>query len=115
MEKVIKILLIEDNAGDVRLILEMLKEINIPLESLLVLSNLKEAFEIDVPGADISLVLLDLTLPDSDGVQTVSEVRKKFPNSVIVILTGMSDEHIALSALREGAQDYLIKGESTSK
>ncbi|MBK8585949.1 MAG: response regulator [Bacteroidetes bacterium] len=115
MEKVIKILLIEDNAGDVRLILEMLKEINIPLESLLVLSNLKEAFEIDVPGADISLVLLDLTLPDSDGVETVSEVRKKFPNSVIVILTGMSDEHIALSALREGAQDYLIKGESTSK
>ncbi len=115
MEKAIKILLIEDNAGDVRLILEMLKEINIPQDSIMVLSNLKDVFKIDVRGADISLVLLDLTLPDSDGVETVSEVRRKFPNSVIVILTGMSDEHIALSALREGAQDYLIKGESTSK
>ncbi len=115
MEKDISILLIEDNAGDVRLILEMLKEIKIPLDSLKVFSNLKEAFQFDVPGVNISLVLLDLTLPDSDGVETVSEVRKKFPNSVIVILTGISDEHIALSALREGAQDYLIKGESTSK
>lgn len=107
--------MIEDNPGDVRLILEMLKDINIPKESLLVLPNLHEAFAKEINGNDISLVLLDLTLPDSDGVETVSEVRKRFPSSAIVILTGMSDEHIALSALREGAQDYLIKGESSSK
>ncbi len=109
------ILLIEDNEGDVRLILEMLKEIGISRDLLIVNSGLKDALELEIPPDRISLVLLDLTLPDSDGVQTVSEIRKKFPNSVIVILTGMSDEHIALSALREGAQDYLIKGESSSK
>ena len=109
------ILLIEDNEGDVRLILEMLKEIGISSESLIVHSGLNDALDMIIPPAGISLVLLDLTLPDSDGVATVSEVRKKFPSSVLVILTGMSDEHIALSALREGAQDYLIKGESNSK
>ncbi len=109
------ILLIEDNQGDVRLILEMLKEIGISADSLIVLSGLSEALAMEIPKDGISLVLLDLTLPDSDGVATVSEIRKKFPSSVIVILTGMSDEHIALSALREGAQDYLIKGESSSK
>ena len=115
MTKKSNILLIEDNEGDVRLILEMLKEIGISTDLLIVNSGLKDALEIEIPPDGISLVLLDLTLPDSDGVQTVSEIRKKFPNSVIVILTGMSDEHIALSALREGAQDYLIKGESSSK
>lgn len=62
----------------------------------------------------IDLVLLDLNLPDSEGMKTLSRIHKQFPEVPIIVLTVLSDESIALKALSRGAQDYLIKGEVDS-
>lgn len=110
-----RIILIEDNPGDVRLIIEHLYDNDIRTDNLEVFNNLNDAIAIADNKYQDALILLDLSLPDSDGIGTVSKIRKYYPNNVIVVLTGMHDEHLALQALREGAQDYLIKGESTSK
>ncbi len=62
-----------------------------------------------------SLVLLDLNLPDSHGAETFRKIRQKAPNVPVVILSGQDDEALALKAVHMGVQDYLIKGDVTSK
>ena len=106
----IKALLVEDNPGDARLIQEMLAEIrSVPIdvkcaERLNIALNLIEQSEFDV-------VLLDLTLPDSRGLETCITLRSEAPHIPIIILTGLDDEALALKAVRNGAQDYLVKGQ----
>lgn len=106
----IRALLVEDNPGDARLIQEMLEEVSsAPIElryaeRLSVALNLIEQSEFDV-------VLLDLTLPDSQGLQTCITLRAEAPHIPIIILTGLDDEGLALKAVRNGAQDYLVKGQ----
>ncbi len=105
----IKVLLIEDNPGDVRLIWEILSEVrNSPFylnvaDSLL---NGLNAITKDKPD----VILLDLSLGDSNGIYTLNRVRDKAPDVPIVILTGLDDEMTAMKSLKEGAQDYLVKG-----
>lgn len=106
----IKILLIEDNLGDARLIKEHLKDA-IDCEYIVHhaedLSDGLKSLELD----DYDVVLLDLTLPDSRGFETVIKTREKTKNIPIVILTGLKDDDLARKALQTGAQDYLIKGQ----
>ena len=60
--------------------------------------------------AEIDLVLLDLDLPDSQGLDTFIKAYAQAPQVPFVVLTGLADETLALTAVRQGAQDYLVKG-----
>jgi signal transduction histidine kinase len=105
----IKVLLIEDNPGDVRLIWEILSEVRDSPFYLSVADSLLNGLkEIDKEVPDV--ILLDLSLGDSNGIYTLNRVRDKAKHVPIVILTGMDDEVTAIKSLKEGAQDYLLKG-----
>jgi len=106
-----KILLIEDNPGDVRLIQEMLRqETGVPYD-LDCADRLSTGLE-RLAKADVSLVLLDLGLPDSQGLDTLNKLRTRAPELPIVVLTGLADEGRALEAVKQGADDYLLKTEA---
>jgi diguanylate cyclase (GGDEF)-like protein len=103
------ILLIEDNPGDARLIELMLAEDPESPFRLSCVDRLSRGLEFlssEKPG----LVLLDLSLPDSQGLDTFDKVYAHSPTVPIIVLTGNDDHIIALSAVKTGAQDYLIKG-----
>lgn len=104
----IRLLLIEDNPGDARLIQEILRDAPVSVE-LEHADSLRTGFAL-LDEWRFDAVLLDLSLPDSHGLGTVSRTRQQAPELPIVVLTGLNDEAIALQAMREGAQDYLIKG-----
>ena len=108
------VLLIEDNPGDIRLIKEMLAEAatsDIGIESAESLSAGLDLFA--TRGFDV--VLLDLGLPDSQGLATLGRLYARIPDIPIVVLTGQGDEAIAIEAVKQGAQDYLVKGEVDEK
>lgn len=108
--KPIKILLIEDNLEDAIIIREMLKETsNISFE-LLHVDRLKTGFE-NLFNDSFDVLLLDLNLPDSWGFDTFIRTYDQAPELPIVIMSGFDDEDVAVKAVREGAQDYLIKGQ----
>lgn len=107
----IAILLVEDNPGDSRLINELLKETEYRTARLHTAHTLKEALDAQLPQASVACALLDLTLPDSEGIDTLIRLRRVYPDTAIVVLTGMDDEDMALGAMREGAQSYLTKAE----
>ena len=101
------IILVEDNPGDSRLIKEYLKDCRIHYE-VKEFDCLKEFLQ-KAPKIDCDIILLDLSLPDSSGLQTLIKVFSNFPQTAIVILTGLNDEDLAIDAMRHGAQDYLVK------
>jgi DNA-binding NarL/FixJ family response regulator len=104
----IRTLLIEDNPGDVRLIQEMLAEAKPGACQTTVFDRLetgRPALEQD----RYDVVLLDLTLPDSTGLATLSRLGSSAATTAVIVLTGLNDEAAAIEALREGAQDYLVK------
>ncbi len=106
----LKILLIEDNPGDAHLIREMLtaaKGGGFALESADQLSTGLER----LAEGDIGLVLLDLSLPDSQGLETFTKANAHAPQVPIIVLTSLNGEEVAVHAMREGAQDYLVKGQ----
>ena len=101
-----KLFLIEDNLGDIRLIFEMFR--NRTDTHLMSASSLKEGLA-RLSEVDADIVLLDLSLPDGNGVQNVTRIKEKFPELPVIVLTGLDDEKTALETLREGAQDYIVK------
>jgi len=140
-----KILLVEDNPGDARLLREMLDLFNPTTRAPALAGGSRSGFcptEV-VEGAaglpaglhsqdsdfelaeaprlaaaikrlqesDFHIVLLDLSLPDSQGIATVARIKAARPNIPIVVLTGQDDDDVATEALRRGAQDYLVKGQ----
>ncbi len=114
MEKNIKILLIEDNPGDAYLIEEHLGEFaNFSYEFKNV-GTLNEVLSI-LKEQPYDVILLDLGLPDSDGVNTYLSVHNKNPLVPIIILTGLNDGKIESHALKEGAQDFLVKGKTEGR
>jgi signal transduction histidine kinase len=109
-EKTIRILLVEDNPGDARLIREMLNEPGSCKYDLTHLESMKKAVTHLVANA-VDIVLLDLGLPDANGLGAVQQAHAVATAVPIVVMTGLDDELLAAQALHEGAQDYLIKGQ----
>jgi len=109
-ENTIKVLFVEDNPGDTRLILEMLKEANAGLFWLVHAKSLKEAFNL-LKGEHFDIILLDLGLSDSFGLDTFVRLHDMVPELPIIVMTGLDDEVTGIKAVREGAQDYLVKGQ----
>ena len=107
------VLLIEDNPGDADLVRLRLIESDPPVTVNCVgrLSEALKSLAVTTP----SLVLLDLNLPDSKGSETFRRILEKAPNVPVVILSGQDDEMMAMKAVHNGVQDYLIKSEITSK
>ncbi len=104
------VLLIEDNPGDARLVQEMLGEATGSAFGFKRADRLSTGLEqLAKDGADA--VLLDLGLPDSHGLDTFVKAHAQAPDRPIVVLTGTSDEAVALEAVQIGAQDYLVKGQ----
>lgn len=104
-----KILLIEDNPGDVRLVREMLKETpgDFTLDFAETLASGLEFLSIN----EVDAVLLDLGLPDSRGLETLARFQGQCPHLPVVTMTSIDDEEVAVQAVRQGAEDYLVKGE----
>ena len=103
------VLLIEDNPGDARLIREMLAEDRDAPFALHCAERLARGLERS-RASEPGLVLLDLSLPDSLGLETFAKVYAHSPTVPIIVLTGNDDQQVALTAVKSGAQDYLIKG-----
>ncbi|MFM7822261.1 MAG: PAS domain S-box protein [Bacteroidota bacterium] len=103
-----KILLIEDNSLDINLFDQMLCQTGLKTNSLQVARSLQTGLEMAAVGKP-DIVFLDLNLGDSTGLDTFRTLRSVSENAPVVILTGLEDEKLALEALHEGAQDYLIK------
>jgi DNA-binding response OmpR family regulator len=107
------ILLIEDNPGDVRLVQEMLKETRGNF-TISVAEKLGLGVKLlNSQNADVAL--LDLNLPDSNGLATITALQNLFPLLPIVIMTSVDDEELAHQAVQHGAQDFLIKGTVTGE
>lgn len=105
----IDILLIEDNAGDVYLVKEQLWDIDNFDYKIAESQYLESAIEI-LKEKSFDAILLDLMLPDSKGLETFFAVNRLAPHTAIIIISALSEESLALQAVREGAQDYLAKG-----
>lgn len=112
------ILLVEDNPGDARLVEEFLQEqatragVEWAVEVKHV-THMKDASKA-VKRSDFDLVLLDMGLPDSQGLDTVRQLRAANAQVALIVLTGNDDQEVALRAMRAGAQDYLVKGQIDS-
>jgi diguanylate cyclase (GGDEF)-like protein/PAS domain S-box-containing protein len=104
------LLLVEDNPGDARLLREMLHEHESHDTALIHVGMLSHAEEHLATNA-VDVILLDLGLPDGHGLEAVRRVRAAAPRVPLVVLTGLDDESMAAQALKEGAQDYLVKGQ----
>jgi phosphoserine phosphatase RsbU/P len=106
----LRVLLIEDNPGDVRLIEMMIEDAGRSLFELHHVDRLSVGIE-RVGKGGIDVVLLDLSLPDSRGLDTFSQLHSRAPHIPIIILSGLNDTTTAVQAVHEGAQDYLVKGQ----
>jgi len=109
-----RLLLIEDNAGDARLLREMLREGSLGATKVSHVETMRDA-ETHLAATATDIILLDLGLPDTDGLTPVSRAQAAAPGVPIVVLTGTDDTDLALGALQEGAQDYLVKGQIDSR
>ncbi len=105
-----RVLLIEDNPGDARLVEILLEEsdlVNCEITHHVTLTEGKEELE---KGEEFAAVLLDLTLPDSRGFDTLKSLITRFPYLNVIVMTGLSDKALGLEAVKFGAQDFLVKG-----
>lgn len=109
MKNKTRLLLIEDDAGDRALLVDTLRRIDGQPFSTIEAATVKDAVDA-LAEAKVDLILLDVNLPDSDGIQTFEKLNKAAPMIPIVLLTGMDDDNFALKAVQMGAQDYLVKG-----
>jgi two-component system, cell cycle sensor histidine kinase and response regulator CckA len=114
MEKNIKILLIEDNLGDTYLIEENLEEFADFSYEIKNVETLNEALSV-LNNQPFDVILLDLVLPDSHGINTFLSIHNINPLVPIIILTGVSDKTIESYAIKEGAHDFLVKGQTEGR
>jgi DNA-binding response OmpR family regulator len=103
-----RMLLVEDNPGDARLVREAMRAARAPCEIVLC-GTLAESVA-KLGGGGIDVVLLDLSLPDCTGLDTLGRALEAAQDVPVVVMTGVEDERTALEALHRGAQDYLMKG-----
>lgn len=114
-QRVVRVLLIEDSVADADLIRDAFEDAALDpalggaVFELEHLDRLRAGMERLLAG-DVDVVLLDLSLPDSHGMETFVKLERTSPSTPIVVLSGLDDEQMAVRAVREGAQDYLVKG-----
>jgi len=111
-DRALNVLLVEDNPGDAHLIKRLLTKSSSTKHALDTVNRLNAGIERCDQGS-VDVVLLDLGLPDSQGLATVATMRAAVPHVPIIVLTGLDDLELAVQAVREGAQDYLVKGTAT--
>jgi signal transduction histidine kinase len=109
-EKALQILLVEDNAGDARLLREMFRMEGPDTFELTHVLRMSEAV-IHLAKGSVDILLLDMGLPDAHGLDTVRLAHSVAPSVPLIVITGLADEALAAEAMKEGAQDYLIKGQ----
>ncbi|MBI4179483.1 hybrid sensor histidine kinase/response regulator [bacterium] len=107
--RLVRVLLIEDNSDDADYFFKALLRGTDPCEIERV-ETLAAAFE-RLGRGGIDVAVLDLSLPDSSGVETLARIHAQFPWTPVVVLTGRADESMGIQAVKEGAQDYLVKGQ----
>ena len=107
----VRVLLVEDSPEERRLISLELAEIEEPHFYCREASRLSEA-DAELRKGRTDVVLLDLSLPDSVGLKGLTRLCREFPSLPIVVYTGLDDQEVALQALREGGQDFLVKGQT---
>ena len=110
----IKVLLVEDNAGDARLMREMLADSDTTQFDVTHVKRLDEGLR-QLESSDFNLMLLDLWLPDGEGLDTVARALAAVSNAPIVVMTSHDDETLAVKAVQSGAQDYLVKGQADTR
>ena len=110
----VSVLLVEDSASDTALLLETLRETAGDLFRVTALERLDEALR-QLKTNSFDVLLLDLTLPDSAGVETFRAARASAPHVPIILLTGVDDEALGVEAMRQGIQDYLVKGRADGR
>ena len=108
------ILLIEDNENDVEIIRHSFSESSEETWTLHWVNTLHAGLAL-LENGGIDVVLLDLSLPDSQGVETFTQVHRCAPFMPVVVLTGLEDEQFGLQMVEKGAQDYLVKGQLDAK
>src|ERR1044071_765296 len=110
----IHILLVEDNPADARLLQLLLAEKPSFPSQWTHVQRLSQAIE-HLMGDQIEVVLLDLSLPDTQGINTLTALQPYAAHLPIIVITGLNDETMALNAMQSGAQDYLVKGQIDSE
>ena len=108
----LSILTVEDNPSDLFLLEHMIRSSGLTVHRLYSTDRIREAYAL-LSEQKIDVVLLDLTLPDSFGIHSFIYLKPVVQKIPVIILTGLSDTNVALEAIKEGAQDYLVKGELT--
>jgi len=109
----IKVLLIDDEPAQAWLVAEHLRSMSEKSGKAIDMvhaDSLNNGFTC-LAEADIDVLLLDLSLPDSIGIETLIKARAKFPSLPIVVLTSLEDEELGIRLVQQGAQDYLVKGQ----
>jgi signal transduction histidine kinase len=107
-ESPVKILLIEDDVAEARLLQEVLKGFSLTVFGLTHVRRLQEGLG-RLNQENFDVILLDLTLPDSQGLASLELLVNRTPHLPIVVLTNTNDDRLAVEAVRQGAQDYLVK------
>ena len=113
MDKNINILIIEDNEADKDYIEELLSEHSHDKYNLIWRERLNEG--IKAYNKNIDVILLDLSLPDSSGIRTFTNLNTSIDDTPIIVLTGLNSEKIGLECIQKGAQDYLLKNNVNSE
>jgi signal transduction histidine kinase/DNA-binding response OmpR family regulator len=113
MAETLKLLLIEDNVADARFLEILLREITSQRYQIQKTQTFAEGKNL-LLKEEFDLLVLDLSLPDSVGLETIQNANHVAPEMPIIVLTGRSDEDFAVEVVKAGAQDYLVKGDITS-
>ncbi len=103
----VEVLLVEDDDGDALLVGELLREVG----AAVVVRRARSLTQAKALVSDAACVLLDLGLPDSQGLNGLRQLLQLEPEAAIVMLTGQASEYLGEQAVRAGAQDYLVKGD----
>jgi diguanylate cyclase (GGDEF)-like protein/PAS domain S-box-containing protein len=109
-KSITRLLLVEDDPGAAALLRSMFNERRSPGTEFTHAAHMRAAEE-HLAEHSVDVILLDLGLPDAEGLEAVRRIRAAAPRTPLVVLTGLDDDSLALQALQEGAQDYLIKGQ----
>jgi len=110
----LNVLVIEDNPGDAFLIKFYLEESTSPVFTVAHAESVKDALDY-LSKQKFDIILSDMNLPDSFGMDTLKTILGKYPGNLVIVLTGLTDEEVGLETVRYGAQDFLVKGKFDGK